>query len=188
MSFNKQDSTNTIIALAGRRTDASDTDSVRFPLSNVEAVRNNLYNLFIERQAKHLVCSAACGADLVALDVASRLNISSHIILPFSVAEFKRISVTDLPGNWGPIYDRIISEVLEHGSLQLLGYDIDDNLAFSKANKAIIKQAKSLVKENFVVLGVAVWEGKSHSKIDATREFLELAQNANFDTVTVPSN
>jgi hypothetical protein len=188
MSLDQHDSSAKVVALAGRRTDAPDTDVARFPLSSVETVRSKLYNLLIANQATKLVSSAACGADLVALDVAGELAIERHIIIPFSIAEFRRISVTDRPGEWGPLYDRVIAEVLAQGLLQILGRDTDDDSAFSITNKAIITTAQGLASEKLVPLAVVVWEGQSHEPIDATREFAELAEAAEFDLKIVKSN
>jgi len=188
MPPNQQRSISIVIALAGRRTDAADTDTIRFPLSEIKSVRKELHDLFIKNQANTLVCSAACGADLIALDVAGELNLVRHIIIPFSVSEFRRISVTDLPGEWGPLYDRIVSEVAAQGLLQVLGCDSNDDSAFSVTNKAIIKHAESLAVDNVLPLAVVVWEGHSDSPIDATREFLELAQEAKFTEATIKSS
>ena len=58
------------IALAGRRVDAADASEPRFPLASVPLVRDRLHAFFTERPAAALVSSAACGADLVALEVA----------------------------------------------------------------------------------------------------------------------
>ena len=176
-----------VIALAGRRTDAIDTDTARFPLSSVRAVRAKLHDLLLENNTKKLVCSAACGADLVALDMAGELGVERHIVIPFSVSEFRRISVTDRPGEWGPLYDRIISEVSAQGLLQILNCDSDDDEAFSTTNKAIIERAESLSSDDVAPLAVIVWEGQSHEPIDATREFLELAQDARFKLTTITS-
>ena len=176
-----------VIALAGRRTDAVDTDTVRFPLSSVGAVRAKLHDLLLKNNTKKLVCSAACGADLVALDMAGELGIERHVVIPFSVSEFRRISVTDRPGEWGSLYDRVISEVSAQGLLQMLNCDSDDDEAFSITNKAIIERAGSLSSNTMAPLAIIVWEGQSHEPIDATREFLELAQGAGFKLDTIIS-
>jgi hypothetical protein len=54
-----------VIALAGRRIDA---------LEHVSAVRRRLADLLVQEQATALVCSAACGADLAALEAAEQLG------------------------------------------------------------------------------------------------------------------
>ena len=50
-----------VIALAGRRIDAPDTNPPRFPLENVPMVRQRLADMFAAEHAEALVCSAACG-------------------------------------------------------------------------------------------------------------------------------
>ena len=64
-----------VIALAGRRIDAPDTDPPRFPLGNIPMVRQRLVDMLAAERADALVCSAACGADLIALEEAERLGI-----------------------------------------------------------------------------------------------------------------
>ena len=59
-----------VIALAGRRTDAPDAANVRFPPANVDIVKERIRRHLERLTARTLVCSAACGADLVALDAA----------------------------------------------------------------------------------------------------------------------
>jgi hypothetical protein len=63
-----------VAALAGRRVDAADAAAPRFPLANVGAVRERLKTLLRAQGSAALVCSAACGADLIALDVAGALG------------------------------------------------------------------------------------------------------------------
>ena len=63
-----------VIALAGRRIDAPETKPARFPLKNVPIVRERLAALLAAEHAEALVCSAACGADLIALAEAERLG------------------------------------------------------------------------------------------------------------------
>jgi hypothetical protein len=58
-----------IIALAGRRIDPPRADTPRFPLANMPAVRGRIHTLLVEQKAQGLVCSAACGADLLALEM-----------------------------------------------------------------------------------------------------------------------
>ncbi|GAB3636715.1 hypothetical protein GCM10027422_23050 [Hymenobacter arcticus] len=164
-----------VAALAGRRPDASDAKDIRFPLSNVTAVRKKLMRLFMDYSFTHLVCAAACGADLIALDVATELKMKRHIILPFSPADFRSSSVIDRPGDWGELYDKIIWEAKEANCLHLLGYSLDDNEAFTKTTQAIIDQAKELANDS-LAFGVVVWEGHSRGDDDFTKEFAALSQ------------
>src|ERR1700688_1274520 len=109
-----------VIALAGRRIDAPDTDPPRFPLENVPIVRERIAALLSAEHAEALVCSAACGADLIALTEAERLGLRRRIVLPFPAKRFRETSVTDRPGEWGPLYDRLIKEAQSAGDLVVL--------------------------------------------------------------------
>ena len=90
-----------IIALAGRRIDAADADTQRFPVENIELVRRRLRELFERERPEALVSSAACGADLIALDEAGALGIRRRVILPFDRRRFRETSVIDRPGRLG---------------------------------------------------------------------------------------
>ncbi len=57
-----------VVSPAGRPVDADGTDAPRFPLGNVPLVRQRLAALLARERAVAVVCSAACGADLVAVD------------------------------------------------------------------------------------------------------------------------
>src|SRR5690349_3650476 len=97
-----------VIALAGRRVDPPGADPRRFPLENVETVSKRIGQLFAERNAAALVSAAACGADLLALEVAKSRHMRRRVVLPFSRDVFRRTSVVDRPGDWGDRYDRAL--------------------------------------------------------------------------------
>src|SRR5947209_320182 len=94
-----------VIALAGRRIDAPNAETPRFPLENREKVGNRIRDFLAEHGATALVCSAACGADLLALEAAEELGLRRRILLPFAPDRFRATSVTDRPGEWGPLFD-----------------------------------------------------------------------------------
>ena len=108
-----------IIALAGRRIDAPDAKASRFPLSKVDEVKEKLRALFISLKPKTLVCSAACGADLLALQVAGELGIQRSILIPFDEQLFKSTSVMDRPGDWDLLYDKICDAVANEEGIDL---------------------------------------------------------------------
>ena len=72
-----------IIALAGRRIDTPGTNPPRFPLDSVPLVRARIAELLRVERAAAVVASAACGADLIALEEAERIGIRRRIVLPF---------------------------------------------------------------------------------------------------------
>ena len=100
MSNQSRSEDGAVIALAGRRIDAADTNPPRFPLEAVPTVRRRLADLLAKERAVALVCSAACGADLMALEEAERLGLRRRIVLPFPPERFRKTSVIDRPGDW----------------------------------------------------------------------------------------
>src|SRR5512132_2440642 len=98
-----------IIAVAGRRIDAEGASPARFPLKNVALVRQRLEEVFSRETATAVVSSGACGADLVALTAAGARGMRRRMVLPFGRDEFRTSSVIDRPGDWGPVYDRLLA-------------------------------------------------------------------------------
>lgn len=176
-----------VVALAGRRIDAPDTAPPRFPLTNVSIVRQRLAELLSKEPAAALVCSAACGADLIALEEAERLGLRRRIVLPFSPKQFRETSVTDRPGDWGPLFDRLIAAAQVAGDLVVLdGAGGDDGAAYAAANKAIIREAEALARAKsnappLRLVAVIVWEGSARVGSDASGELRNLAVQAGFE-------
>ena len=166
-----------VAALAGRRIDAADAATARFPLANTELVRGRLQALLRAEQSDALVCSAACGADLIALDVAGALGLRRRVVLPFAPERFRETSVTDRPGDWGPLFDRIIGEVRAKGDLVVLGLDEGDDATYAAANEAILNEAETLAGgEPSQVVAIIVWEGALARRGRSDRGFATLAR------------
>lgn len=174
-----------IIALAGRRIDAHDATIPRFPLENAAVVRERIHAFFVDHKATALVCSAACGADLIALDAAGELGIQRRIVLPFEQNRFRETSVIDRPGEWGALFDRIIKEVEEAGDIVILGDEGEDEAIFTIANRTILDEALILARQAShdkgkqsanSVLAVLVWDGQSRGEGDLTVDFAEQAR------------
>ena len=130
-----------VVALAGRRVDPPEADSPRFPPENIGLVRERLHSFLQDRRAAALVCSAACGADLVALEAAGVLGLRRRVVLPFSPGRFRETSVVDRPENWGPLYDRVIEAVTRAGDLVLLEDAGEGGAAYAAANERILDEA-----------------------------------------------
>lgn len=175
------------LALAGRRIDAEGADTPRFPLSQVETVRRRLHNLFVGQPIGAIVCSAACGADLVALEEAGKLGIRRRVVLPFTKEWFRQTSVVDRPGNWGEVYDHVIADVETRGDLIVLPRMVgDEDDAYQAANEAIIREAETIAGSG-ERMAVIVWEGSARSKSDATDAFRKQAEEAGFTLSVIPT-
>ena len=132
-----------------------------------------------------LVCSAACGADLVALDAASSLNIGRRIVLPFDAERFRKESVTDRPGDWGPIFDRNVAELSATGDVVVMN-ESPGTKAYAAATLKILDEAERLAAASQTrVVSIVVWEGQQRSGTDLTDEFRQESHSRNIDVIEV---
>src|SRR5512132_2741627 len=134
-----------IFALAGRRVDAVNAAVPRFPLSNVPLVRTRIRKLLGEYHPHNLVSSAACGVDLIALDEATALGIPCQVILPFSRDQFRSTSVSDRPGDWGKLFDKLLQDADARGGVLELQEAADTN-AYLAGNRRSLDVAQDLMK------------------------------------------
>jgi hypothetical protein len=167
----------TVVVVAGRRVDAPGTISARFPEAESARVRSAIGQWLEGVGATTLVCAAACGADLLALEIAGRLGIRRRILLPFGVAEFRASSVVDRPGGWGERYDQIVAEVEAEGDLLLHSYPMEGDGAYFQTNLDLFREAEQIAATaDIPVLALVVWEGHSRGPQDVTAHFLAEAQ------------
>jgi len=178
-----------VVAVGGRRIDAEPTSTPRFPFDQVGRVGRKIADQLRRTQAVALVCSAACGADLIALETAQKMGLPTRIILPFSAARFRETSVVDRPRPefWGSMFDRVTSTARADGNLvELDAAEADD--AYSITNGIIIREAKKLAgikdRERSIgslrLIALVVWEGASRGSDDHTNKFVQLAQESGF--------
>jgi len=165
-----------VIALAGRRIDAPDAKDVCFPLRNVPMVEARIRTR-LQRGVRVLVCSAACGSDLLALGVASELGMRRRVVLPFARTLFYETSVADRPGDWHERYDRALNEIEPQQDLVILGYEQADPAAYIRTNVAIVDEALRIAEQEGRLAGaLVVWDGKSRGTEDLTAHFLDEAR------------
>jgi hypothetical protein len=175
------DGLSTVVALAGRRVDRGDEAIARFPLENVGYVRGQIARLFQELEVQVLVCSAACGADLIALEEANAAGIRSRVVLPFSRDHFCKVSVVDRPGNWVEEFDRMLDKASERGDLVTLDQKGPDDEAFLVASARILDEAVLLAKQLAAKVAViVVWDG-THGNGDTTADLAAKARHQGFD-------
>jgi hypothetical protein len=180
----------TIVAFAGRRIDATDVKTPRFPLTQVDVVQKKIEELFRRDNVKTLTCSAACGADLIALQVAQKLGIHYRIILPFVSERFRVTSVMDRPctqeWNWGILFDQVIDIAQEKGELVVVETDEDRQTAYQSVNQAILNEALQQgriqaatvpLQEIHQVQAVIAWDGHARGPRDLTLHFAQEARS-----------
>jgi len=174
-----------IIALAGRRIDAADSKQPRFPLANVVLVRERVRAMLKEQGATAVVCAAACGADLIALEEGGSLKLRRRVVLPFERGRFRETSVIDRPGDWGPIYDQILNQVEDAKDLVVLA-NMPEEEVYLAANLGILDEADALAKQSGDrVKAALVWNGESRGERDITEEFGNEARRRGWPVVEV---
>ena len=177
-----------VIALTGRRIDAVGMIPPRFPLECVTVVRRRIAYAFVQERGSALVCSAACGACLIALDEAERLGLRRRIVLPFLPERFRETSVVDRPGNWGPCFDHHVATASATGDLLILDNSHGDEKAYTDSMEMIVREAQALALSGTPPLrqiALIVWEGVARSAMDATASFCASAINAGFEKKSV---
>jgi hypothetical protein len=187
VSFHQHDGA--VVALGGRRIDPEPSLTPRFPFNQVDRVGMEIADQLRCTHAVALVCSAACGADLIALETAQKMGLRTRIILPFSVARFRETSVVDRPRPefWGALFDRVASVARAHGDLVELDVAESDH-AYLAVNAVVIDEARKLagIKDHgqssgpLQLIALVVWEGASRGADDNTKKFVELAQDSGF--------
>jgi hypothetical protein len=181
-----------IVIAAGRRIDALDAKEERFPLKNADRVAKEIRARLQDFRADMLVCSAACGADLITLNEAQSLGIRRRIVLPFAPQRFRQVSVVDRPGNstwnWGALFDEIIRRASETNDLIIMPPKTDETAAYVATNKRILAEALNLSQDltdqtrndtdHDQLTAMIIWEGISRGEDDLTADFAMRAQGA----------
>jgi hypothetical protein len=180
----------TIVAFAGRRIDATDAETPRFPLTQVDVVQKKIEELIRRDNVKTLICSAACGADLIALRVAQKLGINYRIVLPFAPERFRITSVMDRPWtpewNWGVLFDQVIAIAQGKGELVIVETGENRQTAYQTVNHAILNEAvqqsriqagTGAPQEIHEVQAVIAWDGHARGPRDLTLHFAEEARS-----------
>lgn len=183
-----------VIVLAGKRIDAADSETPRFPLEHVDAVKAEIRELFRRVKPQALVCSAANGADLLGLDVARELRIPAYVVLPFDREQFREISVVDRRGEWGPLFDELVDKAEREGRLTVMDSTGDNHDAYLDAVITMLEKAAELsgraadgqpATSPGTVTAVVVWNGESRGSRDVTLYFMSEAQKRGFASDTI---
>jgi hypothetical protein len=178
-----------VAAIAGRRIDAPDAKAPRFPSSAASEVKTAVQRLLRDHDIRLVVASAACGADILALEAASDLGIRTRIILPFDRERFRATSVVDRGEEWGQRYDAVLERADAEGDVLLLeGGNDDDDAAYGRATERIVADALAFARAaGSTPLAIAIWDERPRDSGDATRDFIDRASAAGMDLVSIPT-
>ena len=160
---------------------------LRFPPENAPTVAQRIRNMLVATASTGVVASAACGADILALECAGELGLNRRVILPFPRDRFRATSVADRGDEWGVRFDAILEGLGKEDIVELHPEGNDDE-AYAAANVRILDEAKALATAaNQRALTAVVWNGLSRGASDLTDAFRRLGIEKKLETVTVPT-
>ena len=144
----------------------------RFPASNVDAVRKRIATFFAHEKPSALVSSGACGADLLAIQVAERRHMKRYMILGAEPAEFRKSSVTDRPGNWAELFD----QAMKTSKVEVLMVP-DGQEGYLQTNFKLLDRAQAVAKKSgTTVVALVIWNEQKRGPDDVTAHFLQQAE------------
>ncbi len=177
----------TVLALAGRRIDAPGADEPRFPAENEAVVAVRIRNMMVSAASRAVVCSAACGADILALEGAAQLGLGRRVVLPFSRQQFRATSVADRGEDWGRRFDTIL-QGMQSKDIVELNLQGGNTEAYATTNSKIIDEASGWVSmTGGRALAMVVWNGFSRGATDLTDGFRRLAMDRKLEVIQVPT-
>jgi hypothetical protein len=98
-----------VVVYSGHMIDRPDRTPPRFPAKIEGRVRELLREHLGRLAPVAAYGSAACGADILCLEIARELGCETHIILPFPAADFRQASVDFAGADWGERFERAIA-------------------------------------------------------------------------------
>jgi class 3 adenylate cyclase len=98
-----------VLVFTGHMIDRPERPTPRFPAAAEPAVREAIRSRLAAMRPVAAYGSAACGADILCLELARELGAETHIVLPFPAAEFRHASVDFTGGDWGERFERVVA-------------------------------------------------------------------------------
>lgn len=98
-----------VVVFTGHMIDAPARAMPRFPAALEGAVREALRERIAARAPLAVYGSAACGVDLLCLELARDAGAETHIVLPFPAEEFRRESVDFAGAGWSRRFERALA-------------------------------------------------------------------------------
>jgi hypothetical protein len=97
-----------VLVLTGNMIDREGRPVPRFPAGLESAVRQAMRDSLQAARPLAAYGSAACGADILGMEIVHELGGEIHVVLPFPPSEFRTASVDVAPGDWGARFDRLL--------------------------------------------------------------------------------
>ena len=157
-----------IIVFTGHLSDLPDRPRPRFPSTLETPVREEIRSRLSHLRPAAGYSSAACGSDTIFLEELIALGAEAHIVLPYSVDEFREDSVAIAPGTWGERFDAILAaadEVIQTSDHRAT----DSESTFQYANLVLtgVAELRRRALETALV-PMAVWDGRPAENTSGT--------------------
>jgi hypothetical protein len=172
-----------VIVAAGRRVDALGAQVPRFPPPNVSKVSDSIKKLLAELDPQVVVCSAACGADLLLLQAAHKIQIRQIVLLPSEPEAFRESSVIDRPGDWGLLFEQVVKTA----QIEILKVP-EGQEGYLETNLKLLDRAQQLARDNGVhTEALVIWDGISRGADDVTAHFLHESMSRKMRVFEIPT-
>lgn len=175
-----------IVAHAGNRIDAADRATPRFPAHQIGVVRRRVRSVLGWLAPELVVSAAAGGADLIVLEEAAGLSISTEIVLPLLVESFRQRSVDDQGQCWVEAFDRALATAAR---IETADHSGDGDWA-RRGNTLILDRAAAVAAAGVGVYTAAevvalVVQPPSAPATSVTSDFARQAEGKGWSVVTV---
>lgn len=168
-----------IIAFTGHMVDSPGRKVPRFPPALEERVKDVIRSALDYFDPGIGYSSAACGSDILFLELMQERKAETNVVLPFELEEFIKVSVNFAGDQWQTRADQVLARCTQRVQATEGKY-LGDDLLFDYANHVIMGKAllRSSMLETDPVL-VAVWDPKSSAATGGTSDFVQTWESKN---------
>jgi hypothetical protein len=164
-----------VLVFTGHMIDAPGRPNPRFPAHAEEEVRNRIRSYVEAIRPAAAYGSAACGADILCLEVVQELGGEIHIVLPFPAEQFLSESVELYPrGSWGRRFRRLLASATE--VIVISEKPPPSGVStFEYANYVLTGLARLRCQVLDTELhGLAVWDGSNTGDVGGTSSVVDM--------------
>ena len=164
-----------VLVFTGHMIDAPERSEPRFPQHIAEEVRGRIRSRIERLRPAAAYGSAACGADILCLEVVRELGGELHIVLPFPAEQFRSESVEFCgQGDWGERFQRLLEDASE---VMVISEKPPPNgvSTFEYANLVMtgLARLRSQVLDTNLH-GLAIWDGSIAGDVGGTSSVVDM--------------
>ncbi len=164
-----------VLVFTGHMIDAPGRSEPRFPPHRAEEVRRRIRQIVERLRPAAAYGSAACGADILCLEVVRELGGELHIVLPFPAEQFRSSSVEFCgQGDWGERFQRLLDDASEVMVISEKPPPCSAS-TFEYANLVMtgLARLRSQVLDS-KLHGIAIWDGSVAGDVGGTSAVVDM--------------